>query len=83
MTYFPLTKTQREWQERVADLAQRELATEVRRRLSADEWRLLELREEGLEWSEIADQLGGSADALRKKWARACLRVQEEVGVQE
>jgi alkylation response protein AidB-like acyl-CoA dehydrogenase len=26
MTYFPLTKTQREWQERVADLAQRELA---------------------------------------------------------
>jgi hypothetical protein len=26
MTYFPLTKTQREWQERVADLARRELA---------------------------------------------------------
>ena len=26
MTYFPLTKTQREWQERAATLAQRELA---------------------------------------------------------
>src|SRR5262252_10457367 len=26
MTYFPLTKTQREWQERIADLAQREVA---------------------------------------------------------
>src|SRR5947207_4130977 len=52
-----------------------ELLREARRRLSPDEQRLLELRDQGQEWTEIAALLGGQPEALRKKLARAIDRV--------
>lgn len=62
-------------------VAARELLQEVRRRLSPDERRLAELRQEGLEWGEIAAQLGGGPEALRKQLARATHRVARELGL--
>src|SRR5262249_44325927 len=47
-------------------VAARELLQEVQRRLSAEERRLADLRAEGREWTAIAAELGGSAEALRK-----------------
>lgn len=60
-------------------LDERELLSEARRRLSDEERRLLELRQQGLEWSEIAQRLNASADALRMRLARAVERVAEEL----
>jgi DNA-directed RNA polymerase specialized sigma24 family protein len=62
-------------------VAARELLHEVRRRLSPDERRLLELRDQGLDWATIAVQLGGSAEALRKRLARATDRIARELGL--
>src|SRR5262249_19119170 len=64
-------------------VASRELLEEVRRRLSPDERRLVELRNEGLEWADIATQLGGNAVALRKQLSRALDRVTQELGIDE
>src|SRR5262245_32343764 len=64
-------------------LAQRELLEETRKRLSDDERRLLELREDGREWTDIAAEVGGTPEALRKKLARAVERVAQELGLDE
>jgi RNA polymerase sigma-70 factor (ECF subfamily) len=64
-------------------VALRELLQEARRRLSAEERRLLELREDGREWSEIAAELGGTPEALRKRFARAVNLVAQELGLGE
>jgi RNA polymerase sigma-70 factor (ECF subfamily) len=61
----------------------RELLQEVQRRLSPEERRLAEMRQQGLEWADIAAQLGGSPDALRKRLARATDRVAQELGLDE
>src|SRR5258707_215390 len=58
-------------------IAARELLEEVQRRLSPEERQLVEMRNQSLEWTEIAEQLGGSAEALRKKLARALDRVSD------
>lgn len=63
--------------------AARELLDEVQRRLSPDERQLIELRNQGLEWTEIAERLNGSAEALRKKLTRALDRVAGQLGVDE
>ena len=55
----------------------RDRQQEVRRRLSPDERQILELRNQGHDWAGIAAQLGGGAEALRKKLARALDRVAE------
>lgn len=74
--------------EKVADsecpserLSERELLGEARRRLSEEERRLLELRQQGLEWSEIARQLNASPDTLRMRLARAIERVAQEINL--
>jgi RNA polymerase sigma-70 factor (ECF subfamily) len=59
------------------------LVQETRRRLAPDERHLLELREQGREWAEIAEELGGSPEALRKKLARAVDRVARDLGLDE
>ncbi len=64
-----------------AGLAARELVLEVRRRMTADERRLLEWREQGREWAEIARELGGRPDALRVRLARAVARIARELGL--
>jgi DNA-directed RNA polymerase specialized sigma24 family protein len=64
-------------------LAARELLQEVRRRLSSQEAQLLQWRDEGREWAAIAADLGGNAEALRKRLDRALGRVARELGMDE
>src|SRR5262249_15186395 len=64
-------------------LAAKELLQETRRRLAPDERQLLELREQGREWAEIATLVGGSPEALRKKLTRAIDRVAHSLGLDE
>jgi len=62
-------------------VAGRELVEEARRRLSEEERQLLEWRRQGREWADIAAELGGSPEALRKKLERAIDRVSRELGL--
>jgi DNA-directed RNA polymerase specialized sigma24 family protein len=64
-------------------VTQHELVQEARRRLSADERQLLERRQQGQAWTEIATTAGGSPEALRKQLARAIERVTRELGLDE
>ncbi len=57
-----------------------ELLQKARQRLSGDERRLLELREQGREWAEIAAEVGGTPEALRKRVARAIKPRRPRVG---
>jgi RNA polymerase sigma factor (sigma-70 family) len=57
----------------------RELLAELRRRLTAEERRLADLRAEGHEWAAIAAELGGTAQGRRKQLARALDRVAEQI----
>jgi RNA polymerase sigma-70 factor (ECF subfamily) len=61
----------------------RDLLAVALRRLSGEERRLLELRQQGREWAEIAAELGGSPEALRKQLARAVERVAQELELDE
>jgi RNA polymerase sigma-70 factor (ECF subfamily) len=63
--------------------AWRDLLQEVRNRLSAEERQLVERRTRDQEWSQIAAELGGSPDGLRKKLARALDRVARQLGLEE
>jgi RNA polymerase sigma-70 factor (ECF subfamily) len=60
-----------------------DLQQEVRRRLASDEWRLLDLKNQGHDWAAIAAQVGGNAESLRKKLARAIDRVVSELGLDD
>ena len=60
-----------------------DLQQETRRRLAPDEWQLLELRNQGHDWAEIAAQVGGLPETLRKKLARAIERVVDELGLDD
>jgi RNA polymerase sigma-70 factor (ECF subfamily) len=60
-------------------IAGRELLEEFRRRLSDEERALVDLRAQGCEWPEIAAQLGGTAQARRKQYARAVDRVEHQL----
>ena len=57
------------------DLAARELLEEALRRLSPEEKRILDCREQGGQWAQIAAELGSSPEAIRKRLARAVDRV--------
>jgi RNA polymerase sigma factor (sigma-70 family) len=59
----------------------RELLDKVRDRLSPDERYLAEQRALGRPWQELADELGGTDVALRKKLTRALDRVMAELGL--
>jgi RNA polymerase sigma-70 factor (ECF subfamily) len=60
-----------------------ELVQEFFRHLSADERRLAEWRTQGKSWAAIAEEEGSSAEAVRKKLARACSRVGRQLGLGE
>jgi RNA polymerase sigma factor (sigma-70 family) len=60
----------------------RELLAELERRLTPEELELVNLRNQGHEWDEIAERLNGSAEALRKKHTRALDRVAKELGLE-
>jgi RNA polymerase sigma-70 factor (ECF subfamily) len=59
-----------------------ELVQEAQRRLTPHERALLERRNQGLEWAEIADELGGSPDGLRVRLARAVARIRRQLGLE-
>jgi RNA polymerase sigma-70 factor (ECF subfamily) len=63
------------------EIAGRELLTAFRKRLNAEERRLADLRCEGLGWAEIADSMGGTAQARRKQLERAIDRVTKLLGL--
>jgi RNA polymerase sigma factor (sigma-70 family) len=65
------------------DLAARELLEEALRRLSPDEKRILDCREHGGRWAQIAIELGSSPEAIRKRLVRAVDRVAHELGLDE
>jgi RNA polymerase sigma factor (sigma-70 family) len=59
----------------------RELLDKVRDRLGPDERYLAEQRSLGRNWQELADELGGTDVALRKKLTRALNRVMADLGL--
>jgi RNA polymerase sigma-70 factor (ECF subfamily) len=60
-----------------------ELLEEIQGRLSADERQLVELRNQGLDWTAIAARLGENQVVLRKRLSRALDRVTRELGLDE
>jgi RNA polymerase sigma-70 factor (ECF subfamily) len=64
-------------------VALRDLLEAVQRRLSPDERRIMELRGSGGDWASIALEMGGSAEALRRRLSRALDRVGEELGLDD
>jgi RNA polymerase sigma-70 factor (ECF subfamily) len=64
-------------------VAGRDLLEAVRARLQDDERLLAERRAEGRAWADIAAEMGGSPEALRKRLERALARVAREVGLEE
>jgi RNA polymerase sigma factor (sigma-70 family) len=64
-------------------VADRDLLAELGRRLTPEERRLVELRNQGHDWNAIADQMAGNPEALRKKYARALDRVARELGLED
>jgi RNA polymerase sigma-70 factor (ECF subfamily) len=63
-------------------VAGEELLREVRARLSEEERAIAELRGAGRSWAEVAEVLGGSADARRVQLQRAAGRVGRELGLE-
>jgi RNA polymerase sigma-70 factor (ECF subfamily) len=66
-----------------AAIVVRDLQEEVQHRLAPDEWQLLELRNQGHDWAEIAARVGGIGETLRKKLSRAIDRVIHELGLDD
>lgn len=64
-------------------VAAREILEKVRDRLNESERYLAEQRSLGRSWKELADELGGTDVALRKKLTRALDRVMTELGLSE
>jgi len=64
-------------------VAVRDLLEQVQRRLSPEERRILELKNAGRDWASIAQEVGGSAEALRRRLSRALDRVAEELGLDD
>ena len=64
-------------------VAGKELLAKVHGQLPEPERRLAEHRASGRDWADIAAQVGGSPEALRKRLARALDRVIQELGLDE
>jgi RNA polymerase sigma-70 factor (ECF subfamily) len=60
-----------------------ELLAAIYARLGAEEKRIAELRVAGRSWAEVAQELGGSADARRVQLQRAANRVSRELGLED
>jgi RNA polymerase sigma-70 factor (ECF subfamily) len=64
-------------------VAGRELLERFQQSLDEEEKRLVELRGLGLSWAEVAQRLGGTAQARRMQLARAVERVSRELGLED
>lgn len=60
-------------------MAVQELLDQARQHLSPEELQLADLRAQGCSWDEIANELGGKAQARRMQLARAAKRVADEL----
>jgi RNA polymerase sigma-70 factor (ECF subfamily) len=64
-------------------VAREELLRELQERLSDEERSIADLRAAGRKWTEIAEELGGTADARRVQLQRAAARVGRELGLED
>lgn len=48
----------------------KELMDQIRQRLSKEEQQIVELRQQGFQWNEVAERMGGTGDARRKQFQR-------------
>ena len=64
-------------------MSEKEILEKVRNRLDDSERYLAEQRSLGRTWPELAEQLGATDVALRKKLTRALDRVMAELGLSE
>jgi RNA polymerase sigma factor (sigma-70 family) len=64
-------------------VAHRELLSEVRRRLDPRDAKILQWRQQGKSWAEIAADVGdgSSAGAIRKRYERAINRLADDLGI--
>jgi RNA polymerase sigma-70 factor (ECF subfamily) len=69
--------------EPVEQLATSELVQRFRERLSEEEWRIVNERADGRAWPEIAAEMGGTSEGLRKRLARAVERVERQLRLDE
>jgi RNA polymerase sigma factor (sigma-70 family) len=60
-----------------------ELLREFQKRMTPEEWQVAERRTQGLPWADIASELGGTPEGLRKQLTRAVDRVSGELGLDE
>jgi RNA polymerase sigma-70 factor (ECF subfamily) len=60
-----------------------ELLEEFRKRMTPEEWQLAERRSKGFQWAQIAAELGGTAEGLRKQLTRAVDRIAAVLGLDE
>ncbi|MDB5313659.1 MAG: DNA-directed polymerase specialized sigma subunit, sigma24 [Gemmataceae bacterium] len=63
--------------------AAKELLEAVRGRLTAEERELPEMRQQGLDWAEIAGRVGDNPVAVRKRFSRTMDRVARELGLDD
>ena len=63
--------------------AVRDLVQEIERRLSAEERRILEMKNQGHQWAAIAAEVGGTPEASRRRLARALDRVAKQLGLDD
>ncbi|HQX49949.1 MAG TPA: sigma-70 family RNA polymerase sigma factor [Planctomycetaceae bacterium] len=64
-------------------MSARELAEAAQQKFAPDERSVMRRRADGQNWDEIARELGGTAEGLRKKVTRAMDRVAKELGLEE
>ena len=60
-----------------------ELAALVKTKLTDEENKIAEMRRQGISWQDIGSELNQSGDALRKRLARSCQRVLQELGLDD
>lgn len=64
-------------------LSAQELLEEALKRMTDEERQILQLRDEKLEWEEVAARLDGTAEGRRKQWERARHRIAAELQLEE
>ena len=64
------------------EIERQELLEKIRHRMSPTVRQISELRTQGKSWLEIAQQMGESPQALRKRLERSCATIFQDLGIQ-